>query len=385
MYPSNFTYPPRGSSRPKTTSARPETGGSPRRKGGLPEGPALRPGGRRRRTRTGEGPRGWPRPPVPAAVTRAAWATTQSTANVMAQNLERTGELRPRFRWRRRRRRRISAFGTAHGVLRGVAAGGLSTRTGYCPRTSGGHQPRPDHTNGGSPWLSRSGGVVSAGVAASVGAGAAAVGAESILGSSAPAAPPGHEPATPAAPADVRTSPPSPMRWRPTGSSTAPCQFCNCNCRLKVRLRAGRVVDITGETADPVQAGGLCVKGPMMTQLAYNRLRLTTPLKRVGGAKGSPDVEVRAGVVGRGAGDHRPEDAGAAGRGAGAHDREQDVGPDAAGGRGRWSAGCSRCSAARTTRTSARSATTPAGTRWRGRSGLGNFTNGYGVDPGHRA
>jgi anaerobic selenocysteine-containing dehydrogenase len=67
------------------------------------------------------------------------------------------------------------------------------------------------------------------------------------------------------------------------------CQFCNSLCRLKVYLKAGRVVDIRGETEDPVQAGGLCVKGPMMAQLVYNRFRLTRPLKRVGGAKGSPE------------------------------------------------------------------------------------------------
>jgi anaerobic selenocysteine-containing dehydrogenase len=67
------------------------------------------------------------------------------------------------------------------------------------------------------------------------------------------------------------------------------CQFCNSLCRLKVHLRAGRIIDITGETADPVQAGGLCIKGPMMTQLVYNRLRLTRPLKRISGSKGSVD------------------------------------------------------------------------------------------------
>jgi anaerobic selenocysteine-containing dehydrogenase len=67
------------------------------------------------------------------------------------------------------------------------------------------------------------------------------------------------------------------------------CQFCNSLCRLKVHLKAGRVIDIRGETDDPVQAGGLCVKGPMMAQLVYNRYRLTRPLKRVGGDKGSPD------------------------------------------------------------------------------------------------
>ncbi|MDQ6913741.1 MAG: hypothetical protein M3128_12800, partial [Verrucomicrobiota bacterium] len=67
------------------------------------------------------------------------------------------------------------------------------------------------------------------------------------------------------------------------------CQFCNSNCRLKVHLKDGRIIDVLGETADPVQDGGLCVKGPMMTQLYYNQLRLTSPLKRVGGEKGSQD------------------------------------------------------------------------------------------------
>jgi anaerobic selenocysteine-containing dehydrogenase len=67
------------------------------------------------------------------------------------------------------------------------------------------------------------------------------------------------------------------------------CQFCNSLCRLKVHVKHGRVIDVLGETEDPVQAGGLCVKGPMMTQLVYNRLRLTRPLKRTAGKKGSPD------------------------------------------------------------------------------------------------
>ncbi len=63
------------------------------------------------------------------------------------------------------------------------------------------------------------------------------------------------------------------------------CQFCNSNCRLKVHMKDGRIVDVLGETADPVQDGGICVKGPMMTQLYYNRLRLTRPMKRGSGEK----------------------------------------------------------------------------------------------------
>ena len=66
------------------------------------------------------------------------------------------------------------------------------------------------------------------------------------------------------------------------------CQFCNSLCRLKVRKRAGRIIEIRGEERDPVQAGNLCVKGPMMAELVYNRERILYPMKRVRGAKGDP-------------------------------------------------------------------------------------------------
>ncbi|MCC5653214.1 molybdopterin-dependent oxidoreductase [Nostoc sp. XA013] len=64
------------------------------------------------------------------------------------------------------------------------------------------------------------------------------------------------------------------------------CQFCNSLCRLKVHLKDGRIIDVLGEPNDPVQAGGFCIKGPMMTQLVYNRFRLKSPMKRVDGNKG---------------------------------------------------------------------------------------------------
>jgi anaerobic selenocysteine-containing dehydrogenase len=60
---------------------------------------------------------------------------------------------------------------------------------------------------------------------------------------------------------------------------------------LKVHVKDGRIIDVLGEPDDPVQAGGFCVKGPMMTQLVYNRFRLTHPMKRVAGEKGSPDSQ----------------------------------------------------------------------------------------------
>ncbi|MBP2704246.1 molybdopterin-dependent oxidoreductase [Microbispora sp. RL4-1S] len=67
------------------------------------------------------------------------------------------------------------------------------------------------------------------------------------------------------------------------------CQFCNSLCGLDVGVKAGRVIDVRGFADDPVQDGKICVKGPMMVQLSYNPLRLTTPLVRTGGAKGSPE------------------------------------------------------------------------------------------------
>ncbi|WP_026082776.1 molybdopterin-containing oxidoreductase family protein [Mastigocladopsis repens] len=69
------------------------------------------------------------------------------------------------------------------------------------------------------------------------------------------------------------------------------CQFCNSLCGLKVHVKDGHIINVLGEPDDPVQAGGLCVKGPMMTQLVYNRFRLTHPMKRVAGEKGSPDSQ----------------------------------------------------------------------------------------------
>ncbi|SED10874.1 Anaerobic selenocysteine-containing dehydrogenase [Amycolatopsis tolypomycina] len=72
------------------------------------------------------------------------------------------------------------------------------------------------------------------------------------------------------------------------------CQFCNANCRLHVGLRANRIISVAGERDDPVQAGNVCVKAPMMTELVYNPLRLTTPLRRIGGAKGAEDSRFEA-------------------------------------------------------------------------------------------
>lgn len=53
-------------------------------------------------------------------------------------------------------------------------------------------------------------------------------------------------------------------------------------------MKAGRIIEIRVEEKDPVQLGELCVKGPMMAELLYNRHRIQTPLKRTG-KKGDTD------------------------------------------------------------------------------------------------
>jgi anaerobic selenocysteine-containing dehydrogenase len=76
---------------------------------------------------------------------------------------------------------------------------------------------------------------------------------------------------------------------QPDATVKTACQFCNSNCGLNIEKKAGRVIRVHGFKDDPVQAGEICVKAEMMPQLVYNRFRLTHPLKRVAGAKGSPD------------------------------------------------------------------------------------------------
>jgi len=123
---------------------------------------------------------------------------------------------------------------------------------------------------------------------AAIGA-AAVTGADLLKGETkAEAREDGYYPATSSPPAEFDLTNKS-GALQPDTIVDSACQFCNSLCRLKVHLKEGRIIDVLGEPNDPVQAGGFCVKGPMMTQLVYNRFRLTSPMKRVSGEKGSPD------------------------------------------------------------------------------------------------
>ncbi len=103
--------------------------------------------------------------------------------------------------------------------------------------------------------------------------GAAAIGGANLLESKANATTEGRYPTTNSQPAEYDFTEQS-GALQPDTIVDSACQFCNSLCRLKVHIKDGRIIDVLGEPDDPVQAGGFCVKGPMMTQLVYNRFRL---------------------------------------------------------------------------------------------------------------
>ncbi len=99
---------------------------------------------------------------------------------------------------------------------------------------------------------------------------------------------PAPEPSKASAPQTFDFSRSSPVMGGDQSVRSA-CQFCNANCGLEVRTQRGRVVSIEGLEGDEVQGGQLCVKADLMAQLVYNPRRLKKPLVRVKGPKG--DVE----------------------------------------------------------------------------------------------
>lgn len=76
---------------------------------------------------------------------------------------------------------------------------------------------------------------------------------------------------------------------QPDRTVRSACQFCNSLCALEVDLKGERILAVRGVKQDPVQQGELCVKAQMMTEFVYSPNRIRRPMKRVGGKKGSKD------------------------------------------------------------------------------------------------
>jgi formate dehydrogenase major subunit len=66
------------------------------------------------------------------------------------------------------------------------------------------------------------------------------------------------------------------------GASAVPsvCPYCAVGCGLWVHVRDGRIVNIEGDPASPINEGTVCPKGAAAFQLAVNPNRLTKLLYR---------------------------------------------------------------------------------------------------------
>ena len=58
------------------------------------------------------------------------------------------------------------------------------------------------------------------------------------------------------------------------------CRQCGMHCGVNVRIRDGRIVDVTGQDEHPINRGSICVKGQVARELFYHKDRLLKPLKK---------------------------------------------------------------------------------------------------------
>ena len=60
------------------------------------------------------------------------------------------------------------------------------------------------------------------------------------------------------------------------------CSLCKSCCGVLLRLDGDKVVGIEGDPENPVNRGGLCIKGQASLEYLYSPDRLKYPLKRAG-------------------------------------------------------------------------------------------------------
>lgn len=62
------------------------------------------------------------------------------------------------------------------------------------------------------------------------------------------------------------------------------CCFCSVGCGAIVHTKDGKMLNLEGDPANPINEGALCPKGQAMYQLANNKKRLTKVMYRAAGA-----------------------------------------------------------------------------------------------------
>jgi formate dehydrogenase major subunit len=89
--------------------------------------------------------------------------------------------------------------------------------------------------------------------------------------------------ALPVKPAQANVNSPE-MRTKGLQSTTTVCPYCAVGCGMIVHTRDGRIVNIEGDTAHPINQGSLCSKGSALFQVANNERRLTKVQYRAPGS-----------------------------------------------------------------------------------------------------
>jgi anaerobic selenocysteine-containing dehydrogenase len=75
------------------------------------------------------------------------------------------------------------------------------------------------------------------------------------------------------------------LRTKGLKTTTTICPFCAVGCSMIVHVKDGKVVNIEGDEASPINQGSLCSKGSAMFQIANNERRLKKVMYRAPGSE----------------------------------------------------------------------------------------------------
>ena len=76
----------------------------------------------------------------------------------------------------------------------------------------------------------------------------------------------------------------SELRTKGLKKITTICPFCAVGCGVTVHVKEGRIVNIEGDEASPINQGSLCSKGQALFQVANNERRLQKVMYRAPGS-----------------------------------------------------------------------------------------------------
>jgi anaerobic selenocysteine-containing dehydrogenase len=74
------------------------------------------------------------------------------------------------------------------------------------------------------------------------------------------------------------------LRTKGLQKTTTICPFCAVGCGAVVHVKDGRIVNIEGDEASPINQGSLCSKGQALFQVANNERRLQKVMYRAPGS-----------------------------------------------------------------------------------------------------